>query len=134
VEPILHLSLPVTDLAEAKAFYVDGLGCREGRASATAADFWFFGMQLTLHELPAQVLEHQGVRHFGATLGRAELEEIHARLIERGDHPLRPLITRHEGTPQQETKAYFADPSGNVIELKAYANLDATLLAASTYA
>lgn len=132
VNPILHLSLPVTDLAEARAFYVDGLGCREGRASATAADFWFFGMQLTLHQVPDQVPDDQGVRHFGATLDRADIEAIHARLTERGHRSIPPLITRHEGTPQQETKAYFTDPTGNIIELKAYADLDSTVLATST--
>jgi extradiol dioxygenase family protein len=132
VDPILHLSLPVVDLAAAKAFYVDGLGCREGRASATTADVWFFGLQLTLHQLPDQMLQRQGVRHFGVTLDSADLEALYARLTDSGNVPLHDLTTRNPGTPQEETKAYFTDPSGNVIELKAYADLDATVLATAT--
>jgi extradiol dioxygenase family protein len=31
MDPILHLSVPVRDVAEARAFYVDVLGCRPGR-------------------------------------------------------------------------------------------------------
>ena len=30
-EPILHLSMPVRDLEEARRFYVDVLGCEPGR-------------------------------------------------------------------------------------------------------
>jgi extradiol dioxygenase family protein len=132
VEPILHLSLPVADLAAAKSFYVDALGCQEGRASETTMDVWFLGMQLTLHEMADQVLQRQGVRHFGATLARADLESMYARLTGHGVSPLSPLASRNEGTPQEETKAYFCDPSGNVIELKAYADLDSTVLATDT--
>ena len=33
MEPILHLSLPVADLAAARAFYVDVLGCEPGRVA-----------------------------------------------------------------------------------------------------
>jgi extradiol dioxygenase family protein len=93
---------------------------------------WFLGLQLTLHELPEQVLERQGVRHFGATLDRTDLEALYARLTRHAISPLRPLTSRNEGTPHEETKAYFCDPSGNVIELKAYADLDSTVLASGT--
>jgi extradiol dioxygenase family protein len=67
MQPILHLSVPVRDLAEARTFYVDVLGCEAARSREAYQDVWFYGMQVT--------------------------------------------------------KAKIADPSGNVIELKTYADV-----------
>jgi extradiol dioxygenase family protein len=120
VTPILHLSIPVRDLAEARAFYVDLLGCRPGRWRDDWGDVWFYGLQLTLHERPEQVSAEPGVRHFGVTLPGPELAALLARL----DHePLvwaRPVQTDHAGTGREQTKAMVLDPSGNAIELKTY--------------
>ena len=46
--PILHLSLPVRDLEESRAFYVDALGCSLGRVRDDFIDVWFYGMQVSL--------------------------------------------------------------------------------------
>ncbi|CAN5754491.1 VOC family protein [soil metagenome] len=124
MEPILHLSIPVSDLAEARAFYVDVLGCTPGRSREGWIDVWFFGLQLTLQERPEQVLdaEQVGVRHFGATLDRAALRSL-VEVAEAADVDwLHRLSTDHAGTPLEQTKAKLRDPSGNVIELKAYAD------------
>lgn len=122
MEPVLHLSLPVADLAAAKAFYVERLGCRVGRQRPGWVDIWFFGLQLTLHEDPEHVLDHQGSRHFGATLDAAVLDDLLTRL-EVGDVTwLQRRGTDFAGTPQAQTKAKVVDPSGNVIELKSYAD------------
>ena len=120
--PILHLSLPVRDLASTKSFYVDVLGCRLGRERDRFIDVWFYGMQLTLHERPGQLLaaEANGVRHFGVTL---EPDELRALLERLGNHPIEWLdevSTDYAGTPREQTKAKLLDPSGNVIELKTY--------------
>jgi extradiol dioxygenase family protein len=134
VEPILHVSLPVLDLPAALAFYVDVLGCERGRGTERATDVWFLGLQLTLHELPDQVLPDQGVRHFGATLDRAAFDALCVRIAEHGVPWLREPGTRNAGTPTEETKALLADPAGNVIELKSYADLAATVLSTDSYA
>ena len=42
-------SLPVRDLAAARSFYADALGCEIGRERDGWFDAWFHGMQLTLH-------------------------------------------------------------------------------------
>ncbi|MGA8370374.1 MAG: VOC family protein [Acidimicrobiales bacterium] len=123
MDPILHLSLPVRDLAESREFYVDVLGCDPGRARPGWMDVWFYGMQVTLHERPDQVLaaEAAGVRHFGVTLSEEHFNVLVSHL---GEHPvewLRPVSTEEAGTPRQQTKATIADPSGNAIELKWYA-------------
>jgi uncharacterized protein len=120
--PILHLSLPVRDLSECRAFYVDVLGCELARERPTFIDVWFYGLQLTLQEYPDQVLsdEQRGVRHFGVTLAADELTELLARLATHPVQWLSPVSTDYPGTPQEQTKAKVLDPSGNAIELKTY--------------
>jgi extradiol dioxygenase family protein len=122
--PILHVSLAVRDLDAARDFYVNGLGCELGRVRDDWIDVWFHGLQLTLHEQPADVVPpgDRAVRHFGVTLPADELALVLARLGSRPVDWVRPLQTDHPGTPREQTKAMVADPSGNAIELKSYAD------------
>jgi extradiol dioxygenase family protein len=122
--PILHVSLAVRDLAVAREFYVNGLGCELGRVRDDWVDVWFHGLQLTLHEDPDQVVPpgDRAVRHFGVTLTADQLTAVLARLTSRTVDWVRPLQTDYAGTPREQTKAMIADPSGNAIELKAYAD------------
>ena len=123
MDPILHLSFAVRDLDEARAFYVDDLGCPLGRVRDGWVDVWFYGMQVTLHEMPAHVdAVPDEVRHFGVTLPLDDLHALVARLDGRGVTWLRELATDSPGTPREQTKCKLTDPSGNVIELKAYAD------------
>ena len=120
--PIPHLSLPVLDLASTKAFYEDVLGCPIGRERDTYVDVWFYGVQVTMHLAPAQVLdpEHRGVRHFGVTLPHNELAALVARVRAHPVEWYHDVVTEYAGTPREQTKAKIIDPSGNVIELKTY--------------
>jgi len=129
VDPILHLSLPVRDLQESVEFYVGTLGCTLGRVRADFVDIWFYGMQVSLHDEPDQVRSaaENGVRHFGVTLERAELDALIARLDREVVEWSSPLHTDHVGTPLEQTKAKILDPSGNVIEVKSYADVRAAL-------
>jgi uncharacterized protein len=129
VQPVLHLSIPVRDLDEARDFYVSVLGCRPARARDGFADVWFFGLQLTLQDRPDEVagLTPGGSRHFGVTLSRAEFEAAVARVDEHGAGWLVPVATDDEGQQTEQTKAKLADPSGNVIELKTYRDFEAAL-------
>jgi hypothetical protein len=79
-------------------------------------------MQITLHAQPDQVLapEQRGVRHFGATLARADLDAILARLESHGATWLARVSTDDPGTEREQTKAKVLDPDGNAIELKSY--------------
>ncbi|HEY1737198.1 MAG TPA: VOC family protein [Acidimicrobiia bacterium] len=122
MEPILHLSLPVRDLGAAREFYVDQLGCRLGRERDEFIDVWFFGMQLTLQQRPDEVPADgaHGVRHFGVTLPRSQLDALVERLRARPVRWVEALTTDTTGLLDSKTSAKVADPSGNVIELKAY--------------
>lgn len=104
MQPILLLSIPVRDLGESDLgesvdFYVGGLGCRPGRVQGSDADVWFFGMQVTLHERPDQVLvpEQTGVRHFGVTLAAGEMQALLARIEARGVVFASPVATDNVG-------------------------------------
>jgi extradiol dioxygenase family protein len=125
VDPVLHLSIVVDDLATARPFYVDTLGCRPGRERAGWMDVWFFGLQLTLQERPDLVLapDARGPRHFGVALDAATFADVVGR-VEAGPHTVwvSPVTTDGAGTPRQQTKCKVADPAGNVIELKTYAD------------
>ena len=44
-----HLAYNVRDLEDARRFYRDVLGCREGRSAPTWVDFDFFGHEISLH-------------------------------------------------------------------------------------
>ncbi|HVT41524.1 MAG TPA: VOC family protein [Acidimicrobiales bacterium] len=127
--PILHLSIPVRDLGEARTFYVETLGCRAARTRADFADVWFYGMQITLQDQPEEVAAQpaRGTRHFGVTLGRQEFDETVARLRARDVTWLAPVSTDDAGLPTEQTKGKIADPSGNVIEFKTYRDVEAAL-------
>jgi extradiol dioxygenase family protein len=129
MQPILHLSIPVRDLSEAQAFYVEKLGCQAARTRPEFIDVWFFGMQITLQDRPdEQVPSQSGAsRHFGVTLGRDEFDTMVARLHEHEVDWVVPVSTDDPGTPVEQTKTKIADPSGNVIEFKTYVDVAAAL-------
>ena len=76
-----HLAFPVHDLAEARRFYGEILGCPEGRSSGEWVDFNFYGHQIVAHLAPeecgrrgssSKVDDHDvPVRHFGGAGGGA---------------------------------------------------------------
>ena len=114
--PIFHLSIPVRDLEEAIAFYAL-LGARAGRREATWADIGLFGSQITLHCRPDEVTSPMPrSRHFGATLDWSDWKELVARI---GCFIEGPRVD-YVGTEREQAKAMIEDPSGNLIEIKAY--------------
>ena len=129
MRPILHLSLPVRDLRIARDFYVGALGCQAARTRDDFVDVWFFGMQLTLQDRPDEVGEWKpgGSRRFGVTLARDEFDELLVRLEVAAVPWVVPVTTDNEGLPTEQTKAKLADPSGNVIEIKSYRDVDTAL-------
>lgn len=129
--PPFHLAFPVHDLAAARRFYADLLGCPEGRSSDQWVDFDFFGHQIVAHLVPRTapaagsnaVDGHDvPVPHFGAVLTMAEWEKLAARLEAAGvDFAIPPAI-RFRGEPGEQATMFFKDPSGNALEIKAMAD------------
>src|SRR5262249_9075908 len=126
---IFHLSIPVADLRAAARFYVDVLGARVGRQNEKWVDILLWGHQITLQDRPSEVLSPtaQGNRHFGAILSWPEWENLVRRLLEKRVTFLEPPSIAFVGTPQEQAKMYLADPSDNVIEIKAYRDTAAVL-------
>ena len=122
--PIFHLAFPVRDLEEAKNFYVTTFGARVGRVRDKWSDIFLFEGQITLHERPSEVLpalEH-GVRHFGAVLAWRDWEALANRLDKmKVQFKVKPNVSG-VGTEVEQAKMLLSDPSGNVIEVKAYRN------------
>jgi extradiol dioxygenase family protein len=120
MRPIFHLSLPVHDMAEAARFYEQLLGGTIGRREFGFTDILVFGAQLTLQNDPASVsVSMPRTRHFGATLDWASWEAIATRLGESAWVREPPSVS-HAGEPIEQGKMMIADPSGNLVELKAY--------------
>jgi len=115
--PIFHLSFPVRDLDEGVAYYVEEFGAVPGRREAAWADIALFGAQLTLQHVPADLQAPMPrSRHFGATLGWGDWEALVATQRDFVEPPRVAL----QGTEREQAKAMVQDPSGNLIELKAY--------------
>ena len=132
-----HLAFPVHDLAAARAFYGDLLGCTEGRSSEEWVDFDFHGHQIVAHLAPGTVadtatnhVDGHGVPvpHFGLVLTMADWEALATRLEAANlDFVIAPT-KRFRGKPGEQATMFFRDPSGNAIEMKAFAD-DAMLFA-----
>lgn len=131
--PPFHLAFPVHDLAAARRFYGEVLGCPEGRSSAQWIDFDFYGHQIVAHLAPdecghrstSRVDDHDvPVRHFGAVLTIAQWEALAERLRAAGTKFVIEPHIRFKGEPGEQATMFFLDPSGNAIEFKAFANLD----------
>jgi uncharacterized protein len=124
LKPIFHLSFPVQDLDGAIAFYTQMLGGTLGRREPEWADIALFGAQLTLQLAPSDVTDPMPrTRHFGATAGWSDWQSLTARLTDF----VEPPAISYQNTEQEQAKAMIRDPSGNLIEIKAYRNPAAVL-------
>ena len=130
---LFHLAYHVTDLDEARRFYGDVLGCREGRSTATWVDFDFFGHQLSLHlgqpfhtTNTGKVGDHWvPMPHLGLILQRRDWQAMADRLQAAGTHFVIAPHLRFEGQPGEQWTMFFRDPFGNPIEIKGFEDLGA---------
>jgi len=128
--PRFHLAFPVRDLAEARRFYGELLGCPEGRSSDEWVDFNFYGHQIVAHLSSPDVGtatnpvdgEDVPVRHFGVILTLPEWETLTQKLRAAKVRFLIEPQVRFKGLPGEQATCFFLDPSGNALELKAFAN------------
>lgn len=125
-----HLAFPVRELAEARAFYHDLLGCPIGRESSAWIDFNFFGHQITAHlsdeatEVPTNPVDGDAVpvRHFGAVLPMDAWERFANLLKAEGTEFLIEPHIRFKGEVGEQATMFLRDPSGNALEFKAFAD------------
>ena len=127
-----HLAFPVHDLATARAFWGGVMGCGEGRSSDHWIDFDFFGHQIVAHLVPDATRQDRGanavdghdvpVPHFGIVLTMADWQVLADRLTAAGTRFAIAPHVRFKGQPGEQATMFFRDPSGNAIEMKAFAD------------
>lgn len=123
-----HLAFPVRDLAEARTFYHELLGCPVGRESSAWIDFNFFGHQITAHladrevEVPTNEVDGDAVpvHHFGAVLPMDAWERLADLLKDEGTEFLIEPHIRFKGEVGEQATMFLKDPSGNALEFKAF--------------
>jgi len=131
--PRFHLAFPVNDLALARAFYVDVLGCGIGRSDAMWIDFDFCGHQIVAHLSPVRnddvAANHVDgddvpVPHFGLILEWDEWQSLADR-VRKADvsFVIEPHI-RFAGKPGEQATMFFRDPAGTALEFKAFKHED----------
>ena len=129
--PPFHLAFPVDDLAAARRFYGELLGCPEGRSSDEWVDFDLHGHQIVAHLAPDAVRARAANRvdeddvpvpHFGLVLPMAEWKRLADRLTSADvEFVIEPTV-RFEGQPGEQATMFLLDPAGNALEFKAMAD------------
>jgi len=134
-----HLAIPVRDLATARAFYGELLGCPEGRSAADWVDFDFFGHQLVCHLVAGAGPDRAGhnpvdghdvpVPHFGMVLEMPDWEALAAQLKRAGVAFVIEPHVRFRGQSGEQATMFLTDPSGNALEFKAFRDIAGQLFA-----
>jgi extradiol dioxygenase family protein len=127
---LFHLAFPVHDLAAAREFYGDLLGCGEGRSSERWVDFNLYGHQIVAHLADGAGVAARNavdtddvpVPHFGIVLPMAEWQELADRLTARGVKFVIEPKVRFRGQVGEQATMFFMDPSGNALEFKSFAD------------
>jgi len=128
--PPFHLAFPVHDLAAAREFYGNLLGCEEGRSADSWIDFNLYGHQIVTHITPTSkavspesnpVDGHDvPVPHFGVVLPWGEWEQLAEKLkAAEITFVIEPYV-RFAGQTGEQATMFFLDPSGNALEFKAF--------------
>ena len=112
-------TLPVTDLARAKAFYGETLGLAFLWENPVSARFRCgAGSELSIFRRPPTVTEHT-LAHFEVTDIEAAVRDLEARGVEFLDYTEGPLITTgHIAQLGPARGAWFRDPDGNTLGVR----------------
>ena len=127
--PPFHYAFLVSDLSSTRQFYIDLLGCIEGRSTDSWVDFSFFGHQLSAHiSKEENVLNYSGsvdgvavpMPHFGCILPVEVFQTIAERLQASEVTFIIPPQLRYEGKTGEQWTMFVLDYSNNPIEFKAF--------------
>ncbi len=131
--PRFHHAFPVHDLAAARQFYGEILGCPEGRSADDWVDFNLHGHQLVAHldtnskarPMTNPVDGHDvPVPHFGLLLTPEVWQLLAERLVDAAcEFVIEPTV-RFQGEVGEQHTMFLLDPSGNALEFKAFADDD----------
>ncbi|MCG6971340.1 MAG: VOC family protein [Gammaproteobacteria bacterium] len=136
-----HLAIPVSDIARARQFYGELLGCPEGRSDTQWVDFDFFGHQLVVHNVEHSHVKRSRIEpgdrktplssnpvdghdvpvpHFGVVLQWERWQHLADRLTQCNvQFVIEPYI-RFQGKVGEQATMFLLDPFGNALEFKAF--------------
>jgi len=125
-----HLAFPVRDLEEARAFYIDTIGCTQGRETWNHIDFDMFGHHVVAHLVaqapeaaPSEFDGHEvPVPHFGLNLDREDWARLADRLKRSRCNFREYPHVRMAGQVGEHDTLFVYDPSGNALEFKSFRN------------
>jgi uncharacterized protein len=120
---LFHLAFPVTDLEEAKRFYVEGLGCQLGRQSESSVILGLHGHQIVAQITSQPPSPQKGIypRHFGLVFTaeqdwQAVADRAVAKALQFYQHPRKRFV----GTRLEHSTFFLEDPFHNLLEFKHY--------------
>jgi len=129
-----HLAVGVHDLMEARQFYCDVLGAKQGRSTKNLIDLDFYGHHLVIHQQPREKIKERfgsafygevvGVPHFGMNLGWEAWSELAERIKAKGYGFIDEPHIRMKDLPGEHATMFLTDPSENALEFKAFRNHD----------
>lgn len=124
-----HYAFKVKDIQSTRKFYIDILGCIEGRFTDSWIDFDFFGHQLSAHvsnNLPP--LDYCGtvdgirvpIPHFGCIVTYEQFDEIQKKIEANSIKFIVKPSKRYQGQVGEQLTMFIIDFSDNPIEFKAF--------------
>ena len=128
-----HLAIPVDNISVCRKFYVEILGCKEGRSSDHWVDFDLFGHQLVIHykektkdEIHTNLVDGKNIPipHFGVVLEWDIFHKFSKELITKGVEFVIEPYTRFKGQTGEQATMFFLDPAGNALEFKSFKDLN----------
>jgi len=127
-----HLAFPVDNLEKTREFYINILGCREGRSSDRWIDFDMYGHQVVAHlidkveKVQTNPVDGDDVpaSHFGVILELDDWEALADRLKKIDMNFIIEPHIRFKGEAGEQATMFFLDPCGNALEFKAFKNDD----------
>jgi len=143
-EPLtpFHIAVQVRDIAEARRFYKDILGCAQGRSDIDWVDFNLYGHQFVCHLNPslgkdAKLTSHYNpvdghgvpVPHCGVVLRAEQWTALAERLGRMGVEFVVEPCTRFKGQVGEQSTMFFLDPTGNALEFKSFGDIERQLFA-----
>ena len=124
---VFHYAFKVKDLNSTRDFYINLLGCKEGRSTDSWVDFDLYGNQLSAHVGNLeQALDYCGnvdgvsvpIPHFGCLLSPSQFTELADRLEQaKVEFIVKPQV-RYKGKSGQQQTMFVLDYSGNALEFK----------------
>ena len=128
MQTIFHLAFPVSNIAQAKEYYVDGLGCIAGRENAGSLILNLQGHQIVAHLTHEPLTPQKGVypRHFGLIFTtEIDWEMLLERAVKKGLKFHQQPKYRFTGSSLEHRTFFLEDPFYNLMEFKYYAHFEA---------